>query len=90
MITASSATITTGTMTVRTIAGYAWNKAQASGGTYSGLDITDYSPVVSLNKPSGTIRIRVTNSTKWVNNAGTVITNNTPVTAALSITVKFA
>ena len=90
MITASSATITTGTMTVRTIAGYAFNKAQSSGGTYSGLDITDYSPVVTLNKTSGTIRIKVTNSTKWVNNAGTVITNNTPVTAALSITVKFA
>ena len=90
LITASSATITTGTMTVRTIAGYAFNKAQASGGTYSGLDITQYSPTVSLNKPSGTIRIKVTNSTKWVNNAGTVITNNTPVTAALSITVKFA
>ena len=90
LITASSATITTGAMTVRTIAGYAYNKASASGGTYSGLDITQYSPTVSLNKPSGTIRIKVTNSTKWVNNAGTVITNNTPVTAALSITVKFA
>ena len=90
LITASSATITTGAMTVRTIAGYAYNKASASGGTYSGLDITQYSPTVSLNKPSGTIRIRVTNPTKWVNSAGTVITNNTPITAALSITVKFA
>ena len=90
LITASSATITTGAMTVRTIAGYAYNKASASGGTYSGLDITQYSPTVSLNKPSGTIRIRVTNSTKWVNSAGTAIPNNTPITAALSITVKFA
>ena len=90
LITASSATITTGAMTVRTIAGYAYNKASASGGTYSGLDITQYSPTVSLNKPSGTIRIRVTNPTKWVNSAGTAITNNTPITAALSITVKFA
>ena len=90
LITASSATITTGAMTVRTIAGYAYNKASASGGTYSGLDITQYSPTVSLNKPSGTIRIRVTNPTKWVNSAGTAITNNTPIAAALSITVKFA
>ena len=90
LITASSATITTGAMTVRTIAGYAYNKASASGGTYSGLDITQYSPTVSLNKPSGTIRIRVTNPTKWVNSAGTAIPNNTPITAALSITVKFA
>ena len=90
LITASSATITTGAMTVRPIAGSAYNKASASGGTYSGLDITQYSPTVSLNKPSGTIRIRVTNSTKWVNSAGTAIPNNTPITAALSITVKFA
>ena len=90
MITASSATVVSGTMTIRTVGGYAYDKASASGGTYSGLDITDFSPSVTIVKSSGNIRIKVTNSTKWVNSSGTALTNNTPVTAAVNLSIRFS
>lgn len=90
VITASSATVTTGVITIRTVDGYAWNKSQASGGTYSGLDITQYSPVCSLHKASGTVRVKITNSTKWVTASGTAIANNTPAVITCNFTIKFA
>ena len=90
MITASSATVVSGTMTIRTVGGYAYDKASASGGTYSGLDITDFSPSVTIVKSSGNVRIKVTNSTKWVNSSGTALTNNTPVTAAVNLSIRFS
>ena len=90
LITAASATLTAGTFTARTINGYAYNKASGSGGKYSGLTATDYTPVVALNKPSGTVRIRLLNSTKWTQSSGTVITNNTPVSVVGTLTLKFA
>ena len=79
LITAASATVTAGTFTARTINGYAYNKASGSGGSYSGLTATNFTPVVALNKPSGTVRIRLLNSTKWTQSSGTAITNNTPI-----------
>ncbi len=90
MITASSATVVSGTMTIRTVGGYAYDKASASGGTYSGLDITDFSPSVTIVKSSGNVRIKVTNSNKWVNSSGTALTNNTPVTAAVNLSFRFS
>ena len=90
MITASSATVVSGTMTIRTVGGYAYDKASASGGTYSGLAITDFSPSVTIVKSSGNVRIKVTNSNKWVNSSGTALTNNTPVTAAVNLSLRFS
>ncbi len=90
MITASSATVVSGTMTIRTVGGYAYDKASASGGTYSGLDITDFSPSVTIVKSSGNVRIKVTNANKWVNSSGTALTNNTPVTAAVNLSIRFS
>ena len=90
LITAASATLTAGTVTIRTINGYAYNKASGSGGSYSGLTATDYTPVIALNKPSGTVRIRLLNSTKWTQSSGTVITNNTPISVVGTLTLKFA
>ena len=90
LITAASATDTAGTVTIRTINGYAYTKASASGGVYSGITATDYTPVVALNKPSGSVRIRLLNSTKWTQSSGTVITNNTPICVIGTLTLKFA
>lgn len=90
LITAASATVTAGTVTIRTINGYAYTKASASGGVYSGITATDYTPVVALNKPSGSVRIRLLNSTKWTQSSGTVITNNTPICVIGTLTLKFA
>ena len=90
MITASSATVVSGTMTIRTVGGYAYDKASASGGTYSGLDITNFSPSVTIVKSSGNVRIKVTNANKWVNSSGTALTNNTPVTAAVNLSIRFS
>ena len=90
MITASSATVVSGTMTIRTVGGYAYDKASASGGTYSGLDITDFSPSVTIVKSSGNVRIKDTNANKWVNSSGTALTNNTPVTAAVNLSIRFS
>lgn len=90
MITASSATVVSGTVTIRTVGGYAYNKASASGGTYSGLDITDFSPSVTIVKSSGNIRVKLTNANKWVNSSGTALTNNTPVTSAINISIRFS
>ena len=90
LITAASATLTDGTVTIRTINGYAYNKASGSGGKYSGLTATDFTPVVALNKPSGTVRVRLLNSTKWTQSSGTAITNNTPVSMVGTLTLKFA
>ena len=90
LITAASATVTAGTVTIRTINGYAYTKASASGGVYNGITATSYTPVVALNKPSGTVRIRLLNSTKWTQSSGTVITNNTPVSVIGTLTLKFA
>ena len=90
LITAASATVTAGTVTIRTINGYAYTKASASGGVYSGITATSYTPVVALNKPSGTVRIRLLNSTKWTQSSGTVITNNTPISVVGTLTLKFA
>ena len=90
LITAASATVTAGTFTARTINGYAYNKASGSGGKYSGLTATDFTPVVALNKPSGTVRIRLLNSTKWTQSSGTAITNNTPISVVGTLTLKFA
>ena len=90
LITAASATLTDGTVTIRTINGYAYNKASGSGGSYSGLTATNFTPVVALNKPSGTVRIRLLNSTKWTQSSGTAITNNTPISVVGTLTLKFA
>ena len=90
LITAASATVTAGTFTARTINGYAYNKASGSGGSYSGLTATNFTPVVALNKPSGTVRIRLLNSTKWTQSSGTAITNNTPISVVGTLTLKFA
>ena len=90
LITAASATVTAGTVTIRTINGYAYTKASASGGVYNGITATDYTPVVALNKPSGSVRIRLLNSTKWTQSSGTVITNNTPICVIGTLTLKFA
>lgn len=90
MITASSATVVSGTVTIRTVGGYAYNKASASGGTYSGLDITDFSPSVTIVKSSGNIRVKLTNPNKWVNSSGTALTNNTPVTSAVNLSIRFS
>ena len=90
LITAASATLTAGTFTARTINGYAYNKASGSGGSYSGLTATNFTPVVALNKPSGTVRIRLLNSTKWTQSSGTAITNNTPISVVGTLTLKFA
>ena len=90
LITAASATVTAGTVTIRTINGYAYTKASASGGVYSGITATDYTPVVALNKPSGSVRIRLLNSTKWTQSSGAVITNNTPICVIGTLTLKFA
>lgn len=90
LITAASATVTAGTVTVRTINGYAYTKASASGGVYSAITATDFTPAVVLNKPSGCVRIRLLNSTKWTQSSGTVITNNTPISVVGTLTLKFA
>ena len=90
MITASSATVVSGTVTIRTVGGYAYDKASASGGTYSGLDITDFSPSVTIVKSSGNIRVKLTNPNKWVNSSGTALTNNTPVTSAVNLSIRFS
>ena len=90
LITAASATVTAGTVTIRTINGYAYTKASASGGVYNGITATDYTPVVALNKPSGSVRIRLLNSTKWTQSSGTVITNNTPICVIGTLTLRFA
>lgn len=90
LITAASATVTAGTVTVRTINGYAYTKASTSGGVYSAITATDFTPAVVLNKPSGCVRIRLLNSTKWTQSSGTVITNNTPISVVGTLTLKFA
>lgn len=90
LITAASATVTAGTITVRTINGYAYTKASASGGVYNGITATDFTPTCALNKPSGNVRIRMINSTKWTQSSGTVITNNTPISVTGTLTLKFA
>ena len=90
VITASEATVSSGTMTIRTVDGYAYNKASSSGGTYSGLTAANFSPVCVLNKTTGSVRIKFTNSTKWTMGNGTQITNNTPVSVAIGITLKFS
>ena len=90
IITASSATVTGGTMTVRTVDGYAFTKASASGGIYTGITALDYSPVVTLNKSTGSVKIKFYNSTKWTLANGTAIKTNTPVTATIGFTLKFS
>lgn len=90
VITASSATVTTGAITIRCVSGYAYDKASASGGTYSGLDITRFSPTCTLHKALGTVRVKITNSTKWVQANGTAILNNTPATITCNFTIKFS
>ena len=90
LITAASATISSGTVTVRTIAGYAYTKSIASGGYYENITIADYSPTCTLIKPSGNVRVRMTNSTKWTQGNGTVITNNTPISVSCTFTISFA
>lgn len=90
LITAASATVTAGTVTIRTINGYAYTKASASGGVYNGITATDFTPVVALHKASGNARIRLLNSTKWTQSSGTVITNNTPICVIGTLTLKFA
>ena len=89
MISAAGATITTGEITIRTVDGFAWSKAQSAGGSYNGIDITDFSPVCVLQKGTGNVRIRISNSNKWVTYKGNVITNNTPVTLACNFTIQF-
>lgn len=89
-ITAASATISTGTVTIRTVNGYAYDKASASGGSYSGLDITRFSPACSLHKGTGVVRVRIVNDTKWVQSSGTAITNNTPVNVNCNFTISFS
>ena len=88
-INATAANITSGVFAVRTINGYAYTKAGASGGTYTNIPINDYSPAVALNKPSGTVRIQVTNPTGWTQYNGTLITTNTPVSVIAVLTLKF-
>lgn len=90
LITASSATVTTGVITIRTVNGYAYDKAASAGGSYSGLDITKFSPTCALHKSSGTVRVKITNSTKWVQSNGTAITNNTPAVITCNFTIKFS
>ena len=90
IITASAATVTAGTMTIRTVDGYAYTKASSSGGTYSGLTAANFSPVCVLNKTTGSVRVKFTNSTKWTMGNGTAITNNTPISVAIGITLKFS
>ena len=90
MITASSATVTTGNVVIRTVEGYAWTKAQSSGGVYASIDVTKFSPVCALHKASGNVRVKITNSTKWVRYNGTVVTNNTPAVLTCNMTFKFA
>lgn len=90
VITAASATISTGTVTIRTVNGYAYDKASASGGSYSGLDITRFTPACSLHKGTGVVRVRIVNDTKWVQSSGTAITNNTPVNVNCNFTISFS
>ena len=90
IITASSASVTGGEITIRTINGYAYNKASSSGGAGTNLNVSSFSPSCSLIKSIGHIRVLITNSTKWVNSAGTAITNNTPLIVSPAITIKFA
>ena len=90
IITAAAATVTTGAITIRTVDGYAWTKAQSAGGKYSGIDITDFSPVCVLQKGTGNVRIKISNSTKWTTYKGEVITNNTPVTLSCNFTIQFS
>ena len=90
IITASSATVTAGAMTIRTIDGYACNKATASGGTYANLNVLSFSPTCTIEKSTGSVRLKITNSTKWVQTNGTAITNNTPVNLTCSLTIKFS
>ena len=90
IITASSAVVTSGAMTIRTINGYACNKATASGGTYTNLNVLSFSPTCTLDKATGGVRLKITNSTKWVQTNGTAITNNTPVNITCSLTLKFS
>ena len=90
VITASSATISTGAVTIRTIAGYAYDKATASGGSYSGLDITRFTPVCALHRDCGIVRVKIVNDTKWVKSDGTAITANTPVNVTCNLTITFS
>lgn len=90
VITASSAEITGGTMTIRTVDGYAFTKANSSGGIYTGITATDYSPVITLNKTTGSVRIKFYNSSKWTTSNGTAISSNTPVSVTIGITLKFS
>ena len=90
IVTAAAATVTTGAITIRTVDGYAWTKAQSAGGKYSGIDITDFSPVCVLQKGTGNVRIKISNSTKWTTYKGEVITNNTPVTLSCNFTIQFS
>ena len=90
IITASSAVVTSGAMTIRTINGYACNKATSSGGTYTNLNVLSFSPTCTLDKATGGVRLKITNSTKWVQTNGTAITNNTPVNITCSLTLKFS
>ena len=90
VVSAAAATVTTGAITIRTVDGYAWTKAQSAGGKYSGIDITDFSPVCVLQKGTGNVRIKISNSTKWTTYKGEVITNNTPVTLSCNFTIQFS
>ena len=90
IITASSAVVTSGAMTIRTINGYACNKATSSGGTYTNLNVLSFNPTCTLDKATGGVRLKITNSTKWVQTNGTAITNNTPVNITCSLTLKFS
>ena len=90
VITASSAEITGGTMTIRTVDGYAFTKANSSGGIYTGITAADYSPVITLNKTTGSVRIKFYNSSKWTTSNGTAISSNTPVSVTIGITLKFS
>ena len=90
VITASSAEITGGTLTIRTVDGNAYTKASSAGGAYSGLTPANFDPVITLNKTTGSVRIKLYNSTKWTTSNGTAITTNTPVSATIGITLKFS
>ena len=90
IITASSATLVSGAMTVRSISGYVYNKASASGGVFSNINMASYSPEISLTKDAGMIRIKLTNSTKWVTSSGTAIANSTPIVLSLSAAISFS
>ena len=89
-ITASSATLVSGVMTVRSTQGFVYNKASASGGVFANINMASYSPEISITKEIGMIRIKLTNSTKWVTSGGTAITNCTPIVMSSSLSLRFS